>query len=222
MANTQRSEGFPSHVERLHMSEGDTKRHKTRCEYYCNNPKGYCHKHGGRCEGSAHCKHYVEVHHKRDEKIKPVNIVTGSQNTQFCGIKEIPLKKLVLLGIDRNEVEERTVEVMDFYRNEHELEYPVVVECRNDRYYVSNHIEQYIAAVKLGLENVPCEMGTDNEISERDLIRKKGTMVWGNDVKDVGVIINFNARKVEIKYDSGKTRTYDTIIALDKKVIRLL
>ena len=222
MAHGKKSEGFPSHVERLHMSEGDAKRHKTRCEYYCKNPKGYCHKHGGRCEGSAHCKHYFEVDHKRDDESKSVNVIISNKNTGFTGIKEIPLKNLVLLGIDINEVEKSAVKAMDFYKNEHELEYPVVVEYRNDRYYVSNHIDQYIAALKLGLDSVPCEMGTDKEISDRDMIRKKGTLVWDNNVKDVGVIIKCNARKVEIRYDSGQTRLYEIITALDKKILKAL
>ena len=221
MANSHRSEGFPSHVEALHMSEGDTKRHRTKCEHYCNNPKGYCHKYGGRCRGSAHCKHYCEIKHEPEES-KPVNAETSSKNIAFTDIKDIPLKKLVLLGVDKNEAEKNAIEAMEFYKKEQVLGYPVVVECKNDRYYVSNHIDQYIAAVKLRLDSVPCEMGTDKEISDRDMIRKKGTLVWDNNVKDVGVIIKCNARKVEIRYDSGQTRLYETITAVDKKILKAL
>lgn len=52
--------GTPWHVERMHRQEGDDRRHKSRCEYYCLGNNN-CEKRHGKCIGSAHCEEYKEL-----------------------------------------------------------------------------------------------------------------------------------------------------------------
>lgn len=63
-ASLSRNMGTPSHVEYLHMAEGDKKRHKSRCiEYDKKNSTCRCVKspyYTSRCGGSSHCQYYKE------------------------------------------------------------------------------------------------------------------------------------------------------------------
>ena len=51
--------GSPWHVEKMTRQEGDARRHKSNCKYYCKN-KNYCAYRFEQCPGSAHCDYYVE------------------------------------------------------------------------------------------------------------------------------------------------------------------
>ena len=53
-----RMTGTPWHVEVLHKSENDERRHKSRCIRYNG---GYCTFYSDRCTGSSHCRYYQEV-----------------------------------------------------------------------------------------------------------------------------------------------------------------
>ena len=63
-ASLSRIMGTPSHVEYLHMAEGDRKRHKSRCiEYDKRSATCRCVKspyYTSRCGGSSHCQYYKE------------------------------------------------------------------------------------------------------------------------------------------------------------------
>lgn len=63
-ASLSRNMGTPSHVEYLHMAEGDRKRHKSRCiEYDKRSATCRCVKspyYTSRCGGSSHCQYYKE------------------------------------------------------------------------------------------------------------------------------------------------------------------
>ena len=63
-ASLSRNMGTPSHVEYLHMAEGDKKRHKSRCiEYDKKNSTCRCVKspyYTSHCGGSSHCPYYKE------------------------------------------------------------------------------------------------------------------------------------------------------------------
>lgn len=58
--NLSRLAGTPWHAERVHRGEGDSKRHKSRCEYY-KSMTNECEKRNGKCIGSAHCVEYKEL-----------------------------------------------------------------------------------------------------------------------------------------------------------------
>ena len=57
----QSMQGTPWHVETLKRSEGDRRRHKSKCRNYEN---GMCTHYNFRCPGSKHCDTYVELIHQ--------------------------------------------------------------------------------------------------------------------------------------------------------------
>ena len=57
--------GTPWHVEKVTRSEGDEKRHKSRC-YYHRKKDDYCLKYHEKCRGSAHCDYYTETPPPKD------------------------------------------------------------------------------------------------------------------------------------------------------------
>ena len=52
--------GTPWHVEKFTRSEGDEKRHRSRC-FYHSTKDNYCIKYCEKCRGSAHCDYYTET-----------------------------------------------------------------------------------------------------------------------------------------------------------------
>lgn len=63
----RRMAGTPWHVEVLHKSENDERRHKARCS---RNNRGYCTFYSSNCKGSSHCRYYQDVN---DIDIKEMN-----------------------------------------------------------------------------------------------------------------------------------------------------
>lgn len=55
----ERMTGTPWHTEILRRSEGDAKRHRSRCIHYISGSK-QCRCRNSRCIGSAHCDYYRE------------------------------------------------------------------------------------------------------------------------------------------------------------------
>jgi len=56
----ERMTGTPWHTEKMCRTEGDGKRHKSKCKYYVK-VENHCSKCVSRCIGSAHCSYYVEL-----------------------------------------------------------------------------------------------------------------------------------------------------------------
>ena len=61
-----RMTGTPWHIERVHRSEGDDRRHKKRCKFY-KYESNYCSYRCIKCIGSAHCGEYQAI---SDEEFK--------------------------------------------------------------------------------------------------------------------------------------------------------
>lgn len=59
MSKANRMTGIAWHVETLHRSEGDVRRHKNRCIHYCSETKE-CDLYPAKCHGSSQCKYYQE------------------------------------------------------------------------------------------------------------------------------------------------------------------
>lgn len=90
------------------------------------------------------------------------------------------------------------------------------------KYKLQDKYLRLVVAKKLGHETVPVEMGTEEEIQERDAIRKIGTLVWQQKHAEVGEVTEVTLSRVTVKYDDGRERTYDIHIALESKNIRVL
>lgn len=59
-------QGTPWHLERFHRVEGDERRYKGRCKYYCDS-NNQCAKRNGKCIGSGQCEEYDAM---TDEEFK--------------------------------------------------------------------------------------------------------------------------------------------------------
>lgn len=98
--------GTPSHLEYLHMKEGDTRRHKSRCAEY-DNKKSVCMCTSSanfllKCSGSSHCKYYREESIEFDSKKlniekKPVIKVFPEKEIKVCPICRTETKKETLI-----------------------------------------------------------------------------------------------------------------------------
>lgn len=193
MAGVNRLTGTVWHVERFERQEGDDRRHRSRCVNYKGKPHGYCSYYCGKCRGAVHCSHYAEKTVEQEEVTVPTVAKKIQAAVAFKGIKELKLSEIV-------------VDKMFINRPPKEKKISEVIE-----YYK-----------KLGLETVPAEMGTEEEIKERDAIRRVGTLVWQQKHAEVGEVMEASLSKVTVKYDDGRERTYDIHMALETKNIRVL
>lgn len=69
MSKLSQMEGTPWHAEKLTRKEGDSRRHKSRCNHYIKS-NNYCQKILGKCIGSAHCRYYSEIYDFDNKKNK--------------------------------------------------------------------------------------------------------------------------------------------------------
>lgn len=88
--------GTPSHIEYLHMQEGDTRRHKSRCiEYDKKKDVCMCTKSANfllKCGGSSHCEYYKE---ESNQTLDDINLLFDNQiNKSKPEIKVIDKKQI--------------------------------------------------------------------------------------------------------------------------------
>ena len=124
--------------------------------------------------------------------------------------------------INKPPKEKKIAEVIEYFNEHGELDKPVVVCIEDGKYKLQDKYLRLIVAKKLGLETIPAEMGTEEEIQERDAIRKIGTLVWQQKHAEVGEVTEVTFSRDTVKYDDGRERTYDIHIALESKNIRVL
>jgi len=224
LAGLNRLTGTVWHVERFERQEGDDRRHRSRCVNYKGKPDGYCSYYCGKCRGAAHCNHYEEKAVEQEEIHTTTVVKMNSGAVAFKGIKEIKLSEIVVdkMFINRPPSEKKVSEVIEYYRKHGELDKPVVVSVENGKYRLRDKYLRMVVARRLGFENIPAEMGTEEEIKELDAIRKVGTLVWQQKHAEVGEVISATLSKVTVKYDDGRVRTYDIHTALGTANIRVL
>ncbi len=63
---------------------------------------------------------------------------------------------------------------------------------------------------------------TAEQIVIRSKLLTKKTLVWGQDVNDVGEVIEYSSPYVTIKYDNGKTKKYDIDQVVKDGILRPL
>lgn len=115
-----------------------------------------------------------------------------------------------------------SAEVIEYFNEHGELDKSVVVCIEDEKYKLQDKYLRLVVAKKLGHETVPAEMGKEEEIQERDAIRKIGTLVWQQKHAEVGEVTEVTLSRVTVKYDDGRERTYDIHIVLESKNIRVL
>lgn len=70
MSDVGRMQGTPWHVEQMHRSEGDSRRHRARCIYYDKNQKLCVLWKNKKCYGTAHCSRYKEKQSASEKQYK--------------------------------------------------------------------------------------------------------------------------------------------------------
>ncbi len=68
---------------------------------------------------------------------------------------------------------------------------------------------------------VKCKLNPEQENTRKKLIRK-GTLVWGNDINDVGEVIDYNMPIISIRYDGEIIKKYNIYLAVKKGILRPL
>ncbi len=53
-------------------------------------------------------------------------------------------------------------------------------------------------------------------------MKNKDMLVWGSDVCDVGIVLEYSSKKIKIQYDNGNIKTYKLHDAVLKGVLRPL
>lgn len=219
MANPSQLTGVPWHVEIPTMDENDTRRHKSRCEHYDN---GHCKQYATKCSGSAHCVYYLEkASHNIDDEIKPVALLNDKS---FNGIKSIPINQIHIpekIASSHPDVKKLNM-VIEYFKKCGELDRPIVVEIKDEKYVLKDKYIRYLAARKLGLKNIFAEMGDENKIATRNKLRTIGTLVWIKKINDAGEVIKATITQTTIKSDNGSICTYDICKCLETGEIRIL
>lgn len=226
MANVKRvMTGVPYHLEHLHKKEDDDRRHRARCMYYNGKDTSYCSYYCGKCRGSAHCIKYRErVCFSTDEIDKELILQQGNSKKQkFEGIKYISIDEITYDSkIASNPSDSKVQKIIKYYKENGELDKPIVVECDGNSYKLKDKYLRYYVAKKLNLVEIPAEMGTKDEVKERDKLREIGTLVWHKKYSEVGEIIAVTLQQVTIRFDNSKVQNYDIHKCLRMNTIRVL
>ncbi len=191
---------------------------------YQGKPNGHCSYYCEKCRGAAHCSHYAEKVVEYKEMTVPADAKKTSGAVTFKGIKEIKVSEIAIdqMFVNKPPKEKKIAAVIEYFNEHGELDKPVVVCIEDEKYKLQDKYLRLIVAKKLGLETVLAEMGTEEEIQERDAIRKIGTLVWQQKHAGVGEVTEVTLSRVKVKCDDGRERTYDIHIALESKNIRVL
>ena len=223
MGDLQRMVGVPWHTEKMVRREGDDRRHRTRCKYYKKDSDKYCKYYCGKCRGAAHCSHYIEEKTAPQEEIQ---VSTNKKNKpeSFDDIRSINMGDIIIPSYLRktSPTPKKLNNIIEYFRENGELDKPIVVDIKNDKYILKDKYLRYCAAKTLGLCKIPAEMGTKEEIKNRDALREMGCLVWNQKMGEVGQVNKITLKTVRVKYDSGAEISYDIHKCLSSGTIKLL
>ena len=88
--------------------------------------------------------------------------------------------------------------------------------------HITNGYFRYKAAEKMGLLEIPAEMGAKEEIKLRDEMCTVGALLWDNKYQDVCEVKEVNLRKIRVVSDSGHSKWFDSIICIKKNRFRIM
>lgn len=232
MGNLERLTGSPWHIEKMTRQEGDAKRHKSRCIHFKGKESNQCKIYGGRCHGSAHCTYYKEsqinpatevIDDTKTEKVNKNRLVCNSVE-EFKGIRNLKLDEVCISKAFRSVHPSisKVEKVENFFKENGRLDKPIIVVIKNNKYYLEDGYLRYVVAKNNHIKEIPCEMGTSEEIKIYKKLRTINSLVWIKRSNEVGKVIEYSLEQVRIELDSGKTVLYDIHKAVDTKSIRIL
>lgn len=204
--------GTPWHVEIIGPT--DEKRNKSRCIYFShtNGRDGHCSIKCCRCTGSSHCDQYRE--RSLGCQGTYVNGFQKLENTRaFQGIKKIKMSD-ISLGNKKwgNPSKDKVEELLDYYLEQGELDKPVLVSCKGDKYILEDKYLRWYVANELGLKEIDAQFGSERNRMEEEL-RKVGTKVYHNPrlkskSNGSGTVIKVSLHNLWVAFDNGETVKY--------------
>ena len=227
MGNLEKMVGSPWHVEKMTRSEGDDRRHRSRCIHYSGKQEGHCDYFCVKCRGAAHCEKYAENQIQNNELSQDNNTNLAKKTAsciKFAGIKYIPMNLIVPDNKFRDKIpkEKKIREVKEYIRINGQLDKPVAVTCNGSFYKLQDKYLRYYVAEELGLKEIPAETGNAEELANYDKLRTLGTIVWVKKYGEVAEVIGFSLSQTTLRLDSGKEKIFDIHRSLETKTIRIL
>ncbi len=230
MGNLERMVGSPWHVEKMTRSEGDDRRHRSRCIHYSGKQEGHCDYFCVKCRGAAHCEKYDEyqIPKNENESLQQTSNTNSAKKTDSCieftGIKNIPMNLIIL---DKNFMraipkEKKIQKIREYIRINGQLDKPIAVTCNGSFYELQDKYLRYYVAKELGLKEIPAETGSKEELANYDKLRSLGTLVWVKKYGEAAEIIDFSLTRTMLRLDSGKEKTFDIHTSLKTGAIRIL
>ena len=198
-------------IERMHRAEGDERRYKGRCRYYCDE---YCRQRATKCGGSAHCEYYEEIND---------NAGTTFLNAKkpFKGLKEI--KMADILVPEHRFVEpslEKLFALRDYYIENGQLDKPIIVSCKDDKYVLEDKYLRYYFAKQAKLAKIFARCGEKGCDKAEEPFRKVGARVKTS--RGTGTITKVELQYVTVSFDDGGTMQYDLFTAVANKALLLI
>ena len=199
------------HTERMHREEGDSRRDKRRCRHYRD---GHCSRRATKCGGSAHCEYYEEISE---------NVGTAFLRAKkpFEGLQEIKMSDILVPEHRFAEPsKEKLFALRDYYIENGELDKPIIVSCKEDKYVLEDKYLRYYLAKKLKLSKIYARCGEKGCDRAEEPFRKIGARVKTR--YKTGTITKVELQCVTVTFDDGGEKRYDLMIAVAQKVLLLM
>ena len=199
------------HTERMHREEGDARRDKRRCRHYRD---GHCSQRATKCGGSAHCEYYEEISE---------NAGTAFLNAKkpFKGSKEIKMSDIL---VPEHRFVEPSIEKLfalrDYYMENGQLDKPIIVSCKGDKYVLEDKYLRYYFAKQANLTTIFARCGEKGCDKAEEPFRKVGARVKTS--RGTGTITKVELQYVTVTFDDGGTMQYDLFTAVANKGLLLI
>ncbi|MBP3371837.1 MAG: hypothetical protein J6L88_04855 [Clostridia bacterium] len=214
-------------MEVLRREEGDERRHRRNCIYFIKKD-GYCEKRNMKCVGSAHCMEYKRKNIEKKEfgtkavRKDSVERKKVNQVHPFDGVKLIALKDIYVDEKAFDEPSQRKVQkIIEYYRNYGELDEPIVVACKDDKYIVTDRYLRYYAAQKLGLTLVPARIGRYGDVHYEKKLHRHGQSVRHKKY-GMGSIVDSDEKQVKVLFESGKEIVFSIKSCVEMRILKFI
>lgn len=204
MAGINQMAGTPWHVEKMTRSEGDDRRHRSRCEFYSKKTK-CCSKTCGSCYGASHCPHYKEnetIILNDDSSVTPKE-KTNIEVASFEGIKMVSIS---MIKVDANKFKKPSVEkineVANYVKTHGTIDKPISVSCKGSIYWLEDKYLRYYVAKQEGLKEVPIKISTEKQNHKIDRLWRVGTKLKHKTLGE-GIVSESTEKYIIVKFKSG-------------------
>ena len=219
-----------------YVHKKDDRRHRRRCAHY--HKDGSC-AYMSKCGGAAHCDFYSEevdeipIPHRdkspetiqySDLKSTRLSNVAGVQSTvqKFSGIQNIRLDDIVVPDkfLEHTPDPKKVKEIYNYYKEHKKLDKPIYVSIRDGKYYLEDKYLRYYVAKELGKTWINACMGTRNESTNRDKLKKVGTTVQHKKFGK-GTITESDNKYVTVSFSNGKNVKFSLEVCLENNIFQL-